>query len=284
MICHFLCSSLQISCVGSGVHAIERAERTDVDGAKRFRRLIPHLLWSILPKAGGQDRALLLALLPTMLPVLREGMGLAGWGTEQQQELLNWLVDAHAGAMRAHHPALPSMTLSAVQERFQKFIDKPEAEPQRPLAHDKAGLDSAFLDEAISELEAQLHKIDQLYDLGADLLPQEQALEGAGEAAVPAQHTPETEQAVLERLRSGIAIEIKLGGTPGRGRLNWVSPNTSNLVLSIEGQDVPSIISVRLFRRMLANGRARFLETAPLFERAVQSLLLSADQVDGAVH
>lgn len=269
--------------VNTWAHAIERAERTDVDGAKRFRRLIPHLLWSILPKASGQDRALLLALLPTMLPVLCEGMALAGWGTEQQQPVLNWLVDAHAGAMRAHHPALPSMTLSAVQELFQTFIDKPEAEPQRPLAHGKAELDSAFLDEAIMELEAQLHKIDQLYDLGAGMHPQEGAQEEAGQAAVPAQDTTENEQAVLERLRSGIAIEIKLGGTPGRGRLNWVSPNTSNLVLSIEGQDVPSIISARLFRRMLANGHARFLEAAPLFERAVQSLLLSADQVDGAV-
>lgn len=263
-------------------HAIERAERTDVDGAKRFRRLIPHLLWSILPKAGEQDRRLLLALLPTMLPVLREGMALAGWIAEQQQQLLNWLVDAHAGAMRAHHPAIPSMPLSAVQERFQKFVDKPEAEPQLPLAHDNTGLDSEFLDEAIRELEAQLHKIDQIHGLDPDLAQQEGAPQASGEAALPLQETPETEEAVLARLRSGIAIEINLGGTPGRGTLNWVSPSTSNLVLSIEGQDTPSIISVRLFRRLLANGRARFMEAAPLFERAVQSLLLSADQVDGS--
>ncbi len=269
--------------VHAWAHAIERAERTDVDGAKRFRRLIPHLLWSILPKVGGQDRALLLALLPTMLPVLREGMALAGWDAEQQQQLLNWLVDAHAGAMRAHHPAIPSMPLSAVQERFQKFVDKPEAEPQVPLAQHKTELDSAFLDEAIRELEAQLHKIDQIHGLDLDLAqPEEDAAQLSGQAALPLQETPETEAAVLARLRSGIAIEINLGGTPGRGTLNWVSPSTSNLVLSIEGQDSPSIISVRLFRRLLANGRARFMEAAPLFERAVQSLLLSADQVDGS--
>lgn len=269
--------------VHAWAHAIERAERTDVDGAKRFRRLIPHLLWSILPKVGEQDRRLLLALLPTMLPVLREGMALAGWGVEQQQQLLNWLVDAHAGAMRSNHPALPSMSLSALQECFQRFVDKPEAEPQAPLAQDKTELDSEFLDEAIKELEAQLHKIDQIHGLDPDLPQAGHAAQLSGQAGLPAHGTPETDEAVLARLRSGIAIEINLGGTPGRGTLNWVSPRANNLVLSIEGQDSPSIISVRLFRRLLGNGRARFMEAAPLFERAVQSLLLSADQVDGAV-
>lgn len=195
---------------------------------------------------------------------------------------MSWLVDAHAGAMRAHHSAKPSLTLSAVQALFQELVDNPEAEPQLPIAHGKADFDSQFLDEAIKELEAQLHKIDEIYDLGVDLSPQDDIPEASSNASLPAEDTPETEQDILAQLRSGIAIEINLGGTPGRGRLNWVSPSISNLVLSIEGQDVPSIISVRLFRRLLANGRARFLETAPLFERAVQSLLLSADQVDGA--
>ncbi|MEO6353587.1 MAG: DUF1631 family protein [Burkholderiaceae bacterium] len=268
--------------VNAWSHAIERAERTDMDGARRFRSLIPQLLWSIQPKVGGSDRASLLALLPTMLPVLREGMALAGWSVEQQQELLSWLVDAHAGAMRAHHFAKPSMTLSAVQALFQELVDNPEAEPQRPIAHGKADFDSQFLDEAIKELEAQLHKIDEIYDLGVDKSPQDEIPEASSDASLPAEDTTETEQAILAQLRSGVAVEINLGGTPGRGRLNWVSPSISNLVLSIEGQDVPSIISVRLFRRLLANGRARFLETAPLFERAVESLLLSADQVDGA--
>jgi hypothetical protein len=267
--------------VHTWAHAIERAERTEVDGAQRFRRLIPQLLWSILPKVG-QDRTLLLALLPTMLPVLREGMALAGWVAEQQHLLFNWLVDAHAGAMRANNPAIPSMSLPAVQERFKKFVDQPEAEPQLPLANDKAALDSEFLDEAIRELEVQLHKIDQIYDLDSDLSPEEGVLEVSGEAPLLAQEAVEPEATILARLRTGVAIEINLGGTPGRARLNWVSPSTSNLVLSIEGQDTPSIISVRLFRRLLANGRACFMEAAPLFERAVQSLLLSADQVDGS--
>jgi hypothetical protein len=52
------------------------------------------------------------------------------------------------------------------------------------------------------------------------------------------------------------------------------------MVLSFEGKEVPTTISVSLFRRLLANERARFVEAAPLFERAVTALLETADTVD----
>ena len=51
----------------------------------------------------------------------------------------------------------------------------------------------------------------------------------------------------------------------------------STLVLSIEGQQAPVLISMRMFKRLFAAGRLSFLETAPLFERAVDSVQRSAD-------
>ena len=103
--------------------------------------------------------------------------------------------------------------------------------------------------------------------------------------------TAKQEIAVLESTKaaadiyspvSGVIVEINLYGQSTRGRLNWISPNSSNLILTMNGQPAPSIVSVRMFRRMLKNERARFVEVAPLFERAVQSLLESADQLDMA--
>lgn len=88
------------------------------------------------------------------------------------------------------------------------------------------------------------------------------------------------EEDLLDRLRSGVVVEINLSGIPTLGRLNWISPNSSKLILTMNGQKTPSIVSVRMFRRMLKNSHARFVEVAPLFERAVQSLLESADLVD----
>ena len=87
---------------------------------------------------------------------------------------------------------------------------------------------------------------------------------------------------VLARLKSGVAIEINLYGQASVAKLNWVSPNEASLVLTIAGRPNPSIISVRLFRWLLRIGRARFLEASPLFERAVGSLLETADEIDAA--
>ncbi|MET3107211.1 hypothetical protein AAKU67_002574 [Oxalobacteraceae bacterium GrIS 2.11] len=288
-------------------HVIERVERNPNADSTRFRLLVPNLLWSILPKANRDDRSMLLQIIPIIVPVLREGMGLVAWLPEHQQELLNWLVDAHTTVMRAAISEEPVISLVEIQRHFHEFV-YPDAEPlPAPKSADKVHVNRVFLDEAIKELERELHEVGVLQDLDLepefnDQNPQYDELDKteldtdapeykAGSSSV--YHTrdtgeePETENGgtsfeddILDRLRSGVVVEINLSGSPTKGRLNWISPNSSNLILTVNGQEAPSIISVRMFRRMLKNSRARFVEVAPLFERAVQSLLESADLVD----
>ncbi len=285
-------------------HVIERVERNSTAGSTRFRLLVPNLLWSILPKANRDDRSMLLQLIPALVPVLREGMGLVAWLPEHQQELLNWLVDAHTTVMRAVASSENVVTLAEVQRHFHDFVYPSEAEVVAPVAH-KVTVNRALLDEAIRELETELQEVGLLQDLdmtpelvgvskeeieAPDQSEQAEALDGDSvdadahmEAFMQDQEKPAEpakEVDILDRLRSGVVVEINLSGKPTRGRLNWISPNSSNLILTITGQEAPSIISVRMFRRMLKNERARFVEVAPLFERAVQSLLESADQLD----
>jgi len=294
-------------------HVIERVERNPAADSTRFRLLVPNLLWSILPKASRDDRSMLLQVIPVIVPVLREGMGLVAWLPEHQQELLNWLVDAHTTVMRTAISDEPVLSLVEIQRHFHEFV-YPDAEPlPAPKALDKVDVNRAFLDEAIKELEKELQEVGVLTDLDLqpDLLNEDAQYDELDQTEVddePAanhlnsaslghaqpsdfHHAPsETagegvaavsiEDDILDRLRSGVVVEINLSGSPTRGRLNWISPNSSNLILTVNGQDAPSIISVRMFRRMLKNSRARFVEVAPLFERAVQSLLESADLVD----
>jgi hypothetical protein len=289
-------------------HVIERVERNPNADSTRFRLLVPNLLWSILPKANRDDRSMLLQIIPIIVPVLREGMGLVAWLPEHQQELLNWLVDAHTTVMRAAITEEPVISLVEIQRHFHAFV-YPDAEPL-PTATvvDKVDVNRAFLDEAIKELEKELQEVGVLQDL--DLQPEladedshydeqdqtesdvdapnynqsNSVYHARGEGELPEATDPATEigseDDILDRLRSGVVVEINLSGSPTKGRLNWISPNSSNLILTVNGQEAPSIISVRMFRRMLKNSRARFVEVAPLFERAVQSLLESADLVD----
>jgi hypothetical protein len=261
--------------VNSWVYVLERSERTAPGLAKRFRLLVPDLLWSIVPKVQEQDRTQLFALLPIILATLREGLGFTDQTAGRQQALLDWLVDAHTSALRSGNVALPVLSLAAIHQHFEKFIANPEAELVPGDDNRNPEQYRQFLDESIKELDVQIQLLDTV--LGQDQAGPD--ADGVG-AAAPSAQAQESVDSVMDRLRSGVAIEINLAGTPSLGHLNWISANAANMVLTLDQQSAPSMISVRMFLRMYNSGRVRFLETAPLFERAVASLLQSADKMD----
>jgi hypothetical protein len=123
-------------------------------------------------------------------------------------------------------------------------------------------LDAALLDEAIGELEAGLDLIDQ--QLGI-------------ENHEPEPLAAETGDTFDLRLKAGVMVEVNLAGHFESARLSWVAEAGRHLLLNIEGHDAPSMVTMRVFRRLLANGRARFIEESQLFERAVRDLLDTAE-------
>ncbi|MES2106195.1 MAG: DUF1631 family protein [Pseudomonadota bacterium] len=259
------------------VHAIEHADRADAKRARRYRLLVPDLLWSIVPKLREDERSQLFALLPIILNTLREGLGLIGWDTARQQGLLNWLVDAHTSALRSIAGTAPPPALPVIHQHFSKFVDNPEASSTVSVNVDSQE-NRKFLDDAIKEMNIEVQWIDRILEHDEELAADIPAASGdtaADKAAV--------EASVMQRLQSGISLEINLGGKPGLGRLSWVDPKLSSLVLTLDGQAAPSMVSISMFRRLIEHGRVRFLETEPLFERAIQSLLLSADNMAHAV-
>lgn len=267
-------SYLQDFLENTWVHSIELAERSDSKRARRYRLLVPDLLWSIIPKLKEDDRAQLFALLPIILNTLREGLALITWDLMQQQKLLNWLVDAHTNVLRSSHSQTFTHvpTLSAIHEHFNNFVNNPEAGQNESYDPSNLTKNQHYLEQAIKDLDLKVQMLDQIFDRE---LPAEGKDVDTSETQI--ELSPEY---IQEKLRNGVALEINLGGNPSIGRLNWVNPNFSNLVLSLEGQNKPSVVSARMFRRMISHGRVRFLEKEPLFERAVQFLLLSADQID----
>lgn len=251
------------------VYALELADAEDSKRAHRYRLLIPDLLWSIVPKQNEDERMQLLALLPIILNTIKEGVKSINWDVAQQERLLNWLVDAHTKAMRINASATISKypSLSSIHQHFEQFFVDPDLQDYAPLAQEEASGVKKFLDEAIQQLDAQVQMLDRVYE-------EQQPIEATNAVEAGGDNTVDL---VLEQLKTGVSVEINLGGEPSQGKLNWVDPALTTLVLSLEGQEQPSMVSVRMFRRMIAHGRVKFLEAEPLFERAVQSLLRSAD-------
>ena len=254
--------------------AIEHAERNNPDLASEYRLLVPDLLWSVLPKVTAEDRQQLLALLPPILKTIHGGMDSVGWPAGNKQTLMDWLFDAHTMVLRGSNSPTPPLSFSATHAHFQKFVENLETQPQAIPAPVTSVNRKEYLEEAMRELDVRINLLDHFFDDGSDLQEDDEAL-GPGAEQADAEAPPD----IAERLRTGVAIEVNLGGKPSAGRLHWINPNAANLVLTLHDQPEPSMISVRMFRRLLNNDRVRFLETEPLFERAVETLLLTASQI-----
>ena len=253
------------------VNAIEVAAWGDAERALRFRRLVPDLLWSILPKLTAEQRSELFGMLPKLLKILREGLLLTSMTASAQQALLDWLVAAHTSALRTSFATSEPLSLVSIHAHFRHFVENPEEVGPTSIDYSNLPNNHQLINLAIKALDLEVKMLDQVF---------EETFPGEGNGADDAPDSQWTPALVRERLRSGVGIEINLGANRNQGRLNWIDPKLNNLVLSLDGSSVPSMISVSMFLRLVRRAQVRFLEEEPLFERAVQALLESADGVD----
>lgn len=271
------------------VHVIERAERAEGVISQYFRQLVPDLLWSMVPKNSAAERGKLIALLPLIVATVREGLAIDGWNDVQQRELLDWLVNAHSSALRSIGPGSTDLQLAAMYQHFDAFLnhlddtptDDSSIGPACLAAHDDY-LSEALNEAALDEASLAVDLLDPLVE-AADTLPMQFAALPEDDTHTTPSVTPiradhDAPDDALEKLRNGVTIIITLGNEPLHASLSWRS--TTTLLLTLDGNAAPSMISVRMFLRLYAMRRAMFVESAPLFERAVQSLLTSAEEVE----
>ncbi|WP_018747272.1 DUF1631 family protein [Chitiniphilus shinanonensis] len=246
---------------------IEHAARHDPDRALRYWRTMPDLVWSVAPKLTEADRLQLRQLLPGLVGNLRAGLVERGREGEAR-ELLSWLLDAHKFALRSIDLPHTVPSLAYFRDRFEQFLDLEALQAVAPHQPAPQQLDSQLLEEAIRELETRLELVDRL--IGDP--PPEQS---------PSPVSVDEEAAILAKLQRGVGIEIDLGGKMTRAVLSWPDLSRGRVVLNL-GEDRPqSVLGVGLFMRLRDSGRARFLEEIPLFDRAVEYLLDTADRLDG---
>lgn len=245
------------------IRAIERAERHSDTAGLRLRQLVPDLLWSVIPKHLPAQRQQLLGMLPGLVDILRDGMLQAKMSGIERLDVLNWLVEVHSRALRGTVAGGPDLMLDTLQQRFALFTNAPDRGTSTvPIAAlEVAGTDphsDDFLIEALHETNAALVLLDPMLE------------QDAPESSVDVQ---EDTNSILARLRSGVAMTIMLGTLPSSGRLHWIDQHTTTLLLQLDDHPAPSMLSVQLFLHLHSLGRAGFSETAPLFERAVHTLI-----------
>ncbi len=77
-----------------------------------------------------------------------------------------------------------------------------------------------------------------------------------------------------------MAIDMYFQKRQNRGCVAWVNANLSNAIVRFDQQAYPMIINTTVLNQMFSSGQARFVEDDPIFDRAIHSLLQSADAMD----
>jgi hypothetical protein len=230
---------------------------TDKNGAASVA-LLPELLWSAQEKTTPEDRSVLMKMLPDLVKRVREGMSAIALPEAPSKAAFDRLVAVHMDVLgNKQVAARKQMTLEQFREHFRNFA----IDPVYPSADGKDGWVGKF------ELEAALkeHAVDAvLHAKAAARLPQ------ASDADW------------LAWARPGAGFEIRLDGRYESALLCTVSAGGSAFLFSIANQKTQAIYLRGPLLEGLENSTLRPLEYAPLFDRAVESLMAGAETLNNA--
>ncbi|WJW75250.1 DUF1631 domain-containing protein [Thiohalobacter sp. IOR34] len=219
---------------------------------KRALATMDNLLWSIAPKQVTEREALV-KLLPSLLAALREGVQTISMRESDFQDFLARLADLHAEVVNR-------VTAQALEE-------PPADDPLQPVAAEEA----APVEEDAEVTAATLHRLireNGLEDVEVEeitLSEEADAMEGA----------PDDEFVEMARnLAQGTWVEFTADdGQTSRARLTWVSPVTGSFLFTNRQGLKAAEMTLQGLAAEFRRGTARPIENAPLFERAVNSLL-----------
>ncbi|PWF49068.1 DUF1631 family protein [Massilia glaciei] len=222
--------------------------------ALRHRELLPELLWSAQEKSTAQERAELTALLPGLASRIRQGFELIGLDRDRAQQAMDQLVAVHADVLRGK-PAAPVfgkrvLSMEQLEGRFHNM---------QLEAGNGAGADGRPVVVRPLVLRAALAR----REVAATLV--------VSYDAHPAQ---QSDAGWLRQMRVGTAVLLRIDANEVPARLSVVSPHGCLYMFSpLSAGAAPHIYSHSTMLKALQDRQIRPLEHAPLFDRAVASLI-----------
>ena len=224
--------------------------RSTSSGAEQGE-LIADLVWSAQQKPDAAQHSALMRMLPGLVKRVREGLGQLDLSDADAKAALDQMVAVHMEVLgNRQGPGAGSMSLDALRQHFAAF------NLHAPLPGDAV----AWLDPA--EIQAALAR----HAIKADI------------AHGPAVVTPAAgDAALLASFKPGIGVEFFEGGAYVSARLSIAGRAGGAYLFAAPGRDTPLIHPRGALLDALRAESIRPLEYAPLFERAIDALTVSAE-------
>ncbi len=241
--------------------AVTLRDGTDATIFKRYLNIVPDLVWSVQPKLGQDDRKRLVSTIPPVLGVLREGLTLIDYPKDAMQTFFGKLMNSHAQAVRALELAHGNPGVPFEPSTMRIKLDGIKLDD---IASPPADVTAHVPDEQVRQLLAKARAdvnhvavpttamtlVDSRTDLSADAA-----------------------DAMIAGFKRSDWFNLRQGDVVERVQLRWVSPRkTLYLFVPAENRRGHSL-SPEAMRAYLRNGDLAPVESAPLFDRAVNDLV-----------
>lgn len=248
------------------VHAVWQDRENDIPPDaprslyRQYHALLPELLWSIQEK-DAQELAALVRLLPDLVKRMRKALELIQLPEDETKPLLDLMVEMHTQVLR---PTLKSKTalpdLDALRQELSRLVVDWESA-------------SWGLREPPQVCETLLNKIFAKADVAAEL--------NLGVNAGTS--TPADREFLVQTYRLGTRVAFRLAdGSNVAGQLVWVSTHRSLYLFRQDRNGSLVLYTPAALLEALREETIVPVEYAPVFERAVESLLYGAGTMQNA--
>ncbi len=224
---------------------------------EEIQALLPELLWSAQEKATAQDRATLMRMLPDLVRRVREGLAAIGLREASFKAALDHLVAVHMDVLaNKQQRSDKDMELDALRRHCAAFADDEPYVPEDggPIHVGRAELKAALAKRGVT---ATLHT----------------KAENAGISADPDWSSV---------ARAGAGFELMVDGKLTPACLSAVSARQSVYLFSITDVAQPMIFARQALLGAMEEGLVQTVEYAPVFDRAVETLLAGAEALSNA--
>ncbi len=225
--------------------------------AKAFREVIHELVWSVQPKASNEDRSKLVKLIPNMVRVLRDGLGLINVPERDRDEFFRQLMESHAMAVKPVDQAT-YIKSSLLTSELRAKIDGMQLSGIFPVTTVPGGIrvSTGLIMRHAQEQKADIIMPDAITD-AAKLDPVEDA----------------RAQEEIGRWQRGNWFKLWNGLDFNRVKLRWMSPLRTLFLFAGEHDQKAHVLSAEILKAYLARKYIEPLESVPLTKRAVDAVV-----------
>lgn len=224
---------------------------------RQYHAVLPELLWSIQEKSP-EERAALMRMLSDLVKRLRNALHLIQLPDDESKPLLDLLVEMHTQVLRATPKAgAASITLDALRQDFSRLV----------VHWERASWD---LSEPPQVREAVIEEMLARRGIEAELNP---GINTAGSA-------PADREFLVQTYLLGTRVAFRAeDGSNLAGQLVWVSTHRSLYLFRQEKKNALVLYTPAALLEALREEAIVPVEYAPVFERAVESLLFGASHM-----